>query len=68
MKVSVQINYAPTCLALTFGKDTTRPCDHENVQGIVRRQQQNLGDNYIINWLQQFEMALDDSTLINQYQ
>ena len=46
---------------------STRPRDHEDVQGIIRRQQ-NLDDSYILGWLHQFEQALDDSTLIAEYQ
>ncbi len=44
-----------------------RPRDREDVQGIVRAQQQNLSDTYILDWLQQFEQALDDSTLVAEY-
>jgi hypothetical protein len=45
---------------------STRPRDHEDAQGIVRRQQA-LDDAYILDWLQQFEQALDDSTLVAEY-
>jgi len=27
-----------------------------------------LNDGYILNWLRQFKMALDDSTLVAEYQ
>jgi hypothetical protein len=46
---------------------STRPRDQEDVQGIVRRQQQKLDDTYILDWLQQFEQAFDDSTLVSEY-
>jgi hypothetical protein len=41
--------------------------DHEDVQGIVRRQGANLNDNYVLDWLRQFEQAFDDSTLVAEY-
>ncbi len=46
---------------------STRPRDREDVVGIVREQQQNLNDTYILNWLRQFEQAFDDSTLVAEY-
>lgn len=46
---------------------STRPRDREDVRGIVRRQRDNLDDAYLLNWLEQFELALDDSTLIAEY-
>ena len=46
---------------------STRPRDHEDVQGVMRRQQHNLDDDYILDWLQQFEVALDDATLVAEY-
>ncbi len=46
---------------------STRPRDREDVQGIVRRQGDALDDTYILDWLQQFEQALDDSTLVAEY-
>ncbi|MGB0386210.1 MAG: nucleotidyltransferase [Ardenticatenaceae bacterium] len=47
---------------------STRPRDWEDVKGVVRRQKGSLDDAYIINWLEEFELALDDSTLVNKYQ
>jgi hypothetical protein len=47
---------------------STRPRDQEDVRGIVRRQQQNLDDAYILDWLHQFEQAFNDSTLVSEYQ
>jgi hypothetical protein len=46
---------------------STRPRDHEDAQGIIRRQGQALDDDYVLNWLRQFEQALDDSTLVSEY-
>jgi len=47
---------------------STRPRDHEDAKGVVRRQGDLLDDDYIVNWLQQFELALDDSTLVAEYE
>lgn len=46
---------------------STRPRDHEDVRGILRRQGDGLDDTYILDWLHQFEQALDDSTLVSEY-
>lgn len=46
---------------------STRPRDREDVWGIVRRQGDDLDDTYLMNWLRQFELALDDSTLVAEY-
>ncbi len=46
---------------------STRPRDHEDVLGVIRRQQDRLDDEYITSWLRQFEQALDDSTLVSSY-
>lgn len=37
------------------------------IVGIIRRQGDRLDDAYILDWLRQFEQALDDSTLVQQY-
>jgi hypothetical protein len=47
---------------------STRSRDHEDTKGVVRRQGELLDDNYIVNWLRQFEQALDDSTLVAEYE
>ncbi|MBM4457911.1 MAG: nucleotidyltransferase family protein [Chloroflexi bacterium] len=44
-----------------------RPRDYEDVRGVVRRQGQALDDAYVLHWLRQFELALDDSTLVATY-
>jgi len=46
---------------------STRLRDHEDVKGVIRRQGDTLDDDYVLNWLQQFEQALDDSTLVAEY-
>jgi hypothetical protein len=46
---------------------STRPRDHDDVIGIIRRQSQALDDAYVILWLRQFEIALDDSELVRTY-
>ena len=46
---------------------STRSRDHEDAKSVVRRQGKSLDDSYIINCLQQFEEALDDSTLVAEY-
>ena len=44
-----------------------RPRDYEDVRGVVRRQGQALDDAYVLYWLRQFELALNDSTLVSTY-
>lgn len=46
---------------------STRMQDHLDVEGIVRRQGAALDDRYVEQWLHQFEVALDDSTLLAEY-
>jgi hypothetical protein len=41
--------------------------DHEDAAGVVRRQGDALDDAYVLDWLRQFEQALDDSTLVAEY-
>jgi hypothetical protein len=43
---------------------STRPRDHEDARGVIRRQGDALDVPYISGWLRQFELAFDDSTLI----
>jgi hypothetical protein len=47
---------------------STRLRDHEDARSVIRRQGDSLDDDYIVNWLRQFEQALDDSTLVAEYQ
>jgi hypothetical protein len=46
---------------------STRPRDHDDAKSVVRRQGDALDDRYVLDWLRQFEAALDDSTLVAQY-
>jgi len=47
---------------------STRPQDQIDVESLVRRQGQRLDDKYVLHWLHQLELALDDSTLVSTYQ
>ncbi len=47
---------------------STRWRDHEDVRSIIQRQGNALDDEYLVGWLRQFEQALDDSTLVAEYQ
>lgn len=47
---------------------STRLRDHEDAIGVIRRQGDALDDDYVLDWLRQFEQALDDSTLVAEYQ
>jgi len=44
-----------------------RPRDREDARGVIRRQGQALDDAYVLDWLRQFETALDDPTLVVEY-
>jgi hypothetical protein len=46
---------------------STRPRDHEDARSAIRRQGDSLEDTYILGWLERFEEALDDSTLVVEY-
>jgi len=46
---------------------STRPRDHEDASGVIRRQGNALDVGYILDWLRQFELAFDDSTLISTF-
>jgi len=46
---------------------STRPRDREDAASIIRRQGDALDDAYVLNWLQQFEQALDDPALVAEY-
>ncbi|MCI0525707.1 MAG: nucleotidyltransferase [Acidobacteria bacterium] len=46
---------------------TLRPRDEEDARLVIRRQRDNLDDNYVEKWLRAFEQALDDSTLVTHY-
>src|SRR5262245_35348258 len=46
---------------------STRARDHADVPGIILRQRGKLDNLYVERWLRQFELALDDSTLVNSF-
>lgn len=46
---------------------STRAYDHEDARRVIGRQHDKLDDNYIEDWLRQFELALNDSTLVQSY-
>jgi hypothetical protein len=46
---------------------STRLRDHEDAASVVQRQKGKLDERYILDWLEQFESALDDSTLIAEF-
>jgi hypothetical protein len=47
---------------------STRQRDHEDARSVIYRQGDRLDDGYVLSWLRQFEQALDDSTLVTEYQ
>lgn len=47
---------------------STREKDHVDVVSIVRRQGRTLDRKYVNGWLRQFELALDDSTLVSTFE
>jgi hypothetical protein len=47
---------------------STRVRDHEDAASVIRRQAESLDDDYVLHWLRQFEKALDDSTLVAEYE
>jgi hypothetical protein len=46
---------------------STRLRDHEDAESVIQRQGFSLDEKYIIHWLQQFEEAFDNFTLVNEY-
>jgi hypothetical protein len=46
---------------------STRPRDHDDARSVIRRQGDALDDRYVLDWLRQFELALDDSALVAEY-
>jgi hypothetical protein len=44
-----------------------RPRDQIDAETVVRRQGETLDDSYVLDWLRQFELALDDGTLVSRY-
>ena len=70
-----RLKYSPACqLRICTAEDlivykivSLRLQDRVDVEGIIRRQGDQLDDIYVEDWLRQFEQALDDSTLIVEY-
>jgi hypothetical protein len=46
---------------------STRARDYDDAVSVIRRQGEKLDDKYVLHWLRQFELALDDSTLVATY-
>ena len=46
---------------------STRLRDYEDAASVIHRQGDALDDAYVLDWLRQFEQALDDSTLVTEY-
>lgn len=42
--------------------------DYDDIVSIIRRQGDALDDRYVMKWLREFEIALDDSNLVKDYQ
>src|SRR4030067_2986604 len=47
---------------------STRLREHEDANRVIRRQGNNLDDEYVIGWLKKFKKALGDSMLVTEYQ
>jgi hypothetical protein len=46
---------------------STRSRDHQDAASVIRRQGNRLDDACVLDWLTQFEQALDDPTLVAEY-
>src|SRR5262245_18164720 len=46
---------------------STRARDQEDALGVIRLQSENLDHDYVEDWLRQFELAFDDTTLVQSY-
>ena len=53
---------------IIFKLISTRLRDHEDAAGVIRRQGRKLSHRYVLDWLKQFESALGDSTLIDEFE
>lgn len=67
IKRGVKLTFCTAEDLIIYKMISTRPRDREDVQGIILRQKNRLDDKYVVGWLNQFEGALDDSTLIRDY-
>ena len=64
-------NFARVCTAedlIIYKLISTREKDHVDVSAIMRRQGKQLDREYITRWLREFESALDDSTLVSEFE
>lgn len=52
---------------IIYKMTSTRLRDHEDVRGIIRRQGDSLDDDYVQDWLRQFEQAFDITGLEKEY-
>jgi hypothetical protein len=52
---------------IIFKLISTRLRDHEDASSVIQRQGYALDNPYVIHWLEQFEQALNDSTLVDEY-
>ena len=76
IKRAIDVEIAPDILTrvctaedlIIYKMLSTRASDARDFEGIIDCQGDKLDDNYIIDWLKQFEIALNDSTLIDTYQ
>jgi hypothetical protein len=46
---------------------STRLQDHVDAHSVIRRQGKSIDEAYILSWLEKFEKALDDSTLVSSF-
>ena len=47
---------------------STREKDHADLASIIKRQGSRLDQEYIVRWLREFEIALDDSTMVAEFE
>ena len=64
---SITINICSAEDLVIYKMLSTRASDYRDFESIIDYQGDALSDKYIIKWLKQFEVALDDSTLIDTY-
>lgn len=59
---------APTGIQIIDKLISTRTRDREDAASVVCRQENTLDDEYVLQWLRKYEQALDNSTLVTDYQ
>ena len=52
---------------IVYKRVSVRDRERGDVEGLIRRQGDALDDDYVLDWVRQFEQALDDSTLVVEY-